>query len=47
MRVGERAILTCTSDYAYGESGSLPTIPGGATLRFDVEMISFKTHDEL
>ena len=40
MRVGERAMLTCTSKYAYGDSGSPPKIPGGATLRFDVEFLS-------
>ena len=42
MRVGERALLTLTPEYAYGEDGSPPKIPGGATLEFDVELLSFE-----
>uniref|UniRef100_A0A7S2AW00 peptidylprolyl isomerase n=2 Tax=Octactis speculum TaxID=3111310 RepID=A0A7S2AW00_9STRA len=41
MKVGEKAILKCRSDYAYGDSGSPPKIPGGATLLFDVELLGF------
>jgi peptidylprolyl isomerase len=40
MKKGERAILRCRSDYAYGPSGN-GKIPGGATLDFDVELFSF------
>lgn len=40
MSIGEKAILRCRSDYAYGDSGHPPTIPGGATLDFDVELIA-------
>jgi hypothetical protein len=40
MAVGERAVLTCAPDYAYGNVGSAPKIPAGATLRFDVELVS-------
>ena len=36
MKKGEKAILTCGADYAYGSSGSPPKIPGGATLNFEV-----------
>lgn len=43
MKKGEKAILTCRADYAYGESGSPPKIPGGATLDFEVELISWKS----
>lgn len=38
MKKGEKAILTCKADYAYGESGSPPKIPGGATLNFEVNL---------
>jgi len=41
MKKGERAVLTIKSEYGYGERGSPPKIPGGATLLFDVELISF------
>lgn len=40
--MGEKAILKCRSDYAYGEAGSGSKIPGGATLLFDVELLGFK-----
>jgi len=36
MKKGEKAVLTCSADYAYGDSGSPPKIPGGATLNFEV-----------
>jgi FKBP-type peptidyl-prolyl cis-trans isomerase FkpA len=39
MKVGEKAQLTCPSDVAYGEQGRPPSIPGGATLVFDVELL--------
>jgi FKBP-type peptidyl-prolyl cis-trans isomerase FkpA len=39
MKVGEKAILTCPSELAYGDNGRPPTIPGGATLIFDVELL--------
>jgi len=39
MKVGEKAKLTCPSDLAYGDEGRPPTIPGGATLTFDVELL--------
>ena len=41
MHKGEKAELFCRSDYAYGESGSPPKIPGGATLKFEVELLSW------
>lgn len=40
MRKGEKAILRCRSDYAYGNSPT-GSIPAGATLNFDVELINF------
>lgn len=42
MHIGEVATLVCRSDYAYGERGSPPKIPGGATLKFEVELFSWK-----
>ena len=43
MKKGEKAILTCRHDYAYGASGSPPKIPGGATLKFEIELISWES----
>jgi FKBP-type peptidyl-prolyl cis-trans isomerase FkpA len=40
MKVGEKARLVCPSDIAYGDHGHPPTIPGGATLVFEVELLS-------
>jgi FKBP-type peptidyl-prolyl cis-trans isomerase FkpA len=39
MKVGGKATLTCPSDIAYGDRGRPPTIPGGATLIFDIELL--------
>ena len=42
MKVGERAQLVCPASIAYGPQGRPPTIPGGATLVFDVELLGIK-----
>ena len=42
MKRGEKCILRCRSDYAYGERGSPPTIPAGATLNFEVELFDWQ-----
>jgi FKBP-type peptidyl-prolyl cis-trans isomerase FkpA len=39
MKVGEKAQLVCPSTIAYGDNGSPPRIPGGATLIFTVELL--------
>jgi FKBP-type peptidyl-prolyl cis-trans isomerase FkpA len=41
MKVGGKARLVCPSDTAYGDQGR-PGIPGGATLIFEVELISIE-----
>ncbi len=43
MKVGEKARLVCPSNIAYGDQGRPPTIPGGATLVFDVELVDITT----
>lgn len=40
MSVGQRATLTCSADYAYGDRGYPGLIPPGSTLVFDVELLS-------
>jgi FKBP-type peptidyl-prolyl cis-trans isomerase len=40
MTKGEKAILKCREDYAYGDRNQ-GKIPAGSTLLFDVELISF------
>ena len=40
MKKGEKAILRCRSDYAYGDRAT-GSIPAGATLNFDVELLDF------
>jgi len=47
MKKGEKAVLVCRGDYAYGKAGSPPKIPGDATLLFDVELLSWKSKDDL
>jgi FKBP-type peptidyl-prolyl cis-trans isomerase FkpA len=43
MKIGEKAQLVCPSDVAYGDRGHPPTIPGGATLVFTVELHAITT----
>ena len=41
MSKGARFNFTIPSDLGYGDRGQPPTIPGGATLLFDVELLDF------
>jgi FKBP-type peptidyl-prolyl cis-trans isomerase FkpA len=43
MKTGEKAKLVCPSNIAYGDQGRPPTIPGGATLVFEVELVGITT----
>uniref|UniRef100_A0A1L8DTU4 peptidylprolyl isomerase n=1 Tax=Nyssomyia neivai TaxID=330878 RepID=A0A1L8DTU4_9DIPT len=45
MRKGEKCILTCAPEYAYGATGSGPNIPPNATLQFELEMLSWELED--
>jgi FKBP-type peptidyl-prolyl cis-trans isomerase FkpA len=42
MKAGGKARLVCPSSIAYRDAGRPPVIPGGATLVFDVELLSIK-----
>ena len=42
MKRGEKCILRCRSDFAYGARGSPPTIPADATLNFEVELFDWQ-----
>lgn len=41
MKKGEKAMLTISPEYGYGEQGSPPSIPPNATLHFEVELLSW------
>jgi len=47
MKKGEVAKFTLAPEYAYGDEGSPPKIPEKATLIFEVELISWKSKDDL
>jgi FKBP-type peptidyl-prolyl cis-trans isomerase FkpA len=42
MKVGEKARLVCPSEIAYGDRGAGPDIGPGATLVFEIELLSIK-----
>ena len=42
LQKGQKALLICPPDYAYGSRGAGGVIPPGATLHFDVEVIDWR-----
>lgn len=42
MKVGGKGILFCPAGIAYGYRGSPPVIPGGAALKFEVELLGIE-----
>lgn len=47
MKKGEICRVKLTSEYGYGDTGSPPKIPGGATLIFEIELIEWKSVKDL
>ena len=43
MKKGEKCLLRCEPDYAYGAAGSPPKIPPHSTLEFEVELLSWQS----
>jgi len=39
MKVGGKARIVCPPESAYGDRGRPPTIPGGSTLVFNIELL--------
>ena len=44
MKVGGSAQLVCPPELAYGDQGSPPQMPGGATLIFEVELLDITSN---
>lgn len=40
MKVGGKSKLTCPASIAYGDAGSPPVIPPGATLVFEIQLLA-------
>jgi FKBP-type peptidyl-prolyl cis-trans isomerase len=46
MAIGEKCVLTCSFENAYGAAGMPPVIPPKATLVFEVELLSIGARPE-
>jgi FKBP-type peptidyl-prolyl cis-trans isomerase FkpA len=46
MKVGGKAKLVCPAETAYGDRGSLPKIPRGAAIIFEVELLEIVEEEE-
>jgi len=42
MSVGQRAVITCPPEYAYGKKGFPGVIPPNTTLTFDIELVQLE-----
>lgn len=41
MRIGERALIKCSSAYAYGANGVRTVIPPNAAIELDVKLVAW------
>ena len=47
MTKGEKALLTCKPEFAYGAQGSPPKIPPDSTLNFEVELLRWQSSNDV
>ena len=45
LQKGQKAVLICPPEFAYGDDGSGRVIPPNATLHFDVEVVDFFVYE--
>lgn len=46
MRAGGKSHVVCAPDLAYGDGGSPPAVPPGATLQFEIELLAVAKPDD-
>jgi FKBP-type peptidyl-prolyl cis-trans isomerase FkpA len=46
MKTGGKARLTCPPQLAFGDNGSPPSIPGGAAVTYDIELLAIRPPTE-